>query len=98
VAVADVNGDGKPDLIAANFFSNDVSVLFGNGAGAFQATQVFAAGSSPTSETVATLTGNGIPDIITANQSSNDASVLLGNGDGTFQAPRTLQSATTRSR
>jgi hypothetical protein len=30
VAVADVNGDGRPDLVVANAFSNSVSVLLGN--------------------------------------------------------------------
>src|SRR5206468_1762617 len=35
VAVADVNGDGKPDLVTANFGSNNVSVLLGNGSGGF---------------------------------------------------------------
>ena len=37
VVAADVNGDGRPDLIVANAFSNTVSVLLGNGNGAFQA-------------------------------------------------------------
>src|SRR5580700_5065840 len=37
VAVADVNGDGKPDLLVANFQSSTVSVLLGNGDGTFQA-------------------------------------------------------------
>ena len=36
VAVADVNGDGKPDLVTANYGDNTVSVLLGNGDGTFQ--------------------------------------------------------------
>ena len=47
VAVADVNGDGKPDLVVANQGSNTVSVLLGNGNGTFQAQQTFAAGPKP---------------------------------------------------
>ena len=31
VVVADVNGDSRPDLIATNFFSDDVGVLLNNG-------------------------------------------------------------------
>ena len=35
VAVADVNGDGKPDLVVANYGSDTVSVLLNNGNGTF---------------------------------------------------------------
>ena len=47
VAVADMNGDGKPDLVVANGGNNDVGVLYGNGDGTFQAQTTFAAGSWP---------------------------------------------------
>jgi hypothetical protein len=85
VAVADLNGDGKPDIVTANSESNDISVLLGNGDGTFQTQQLFAAGDYPESVSVADLNGDGKPDIVTANGDSNDVSVLLGNGDGTFQ-------------
>ncbi len=48
VAVADLNGDTVPDLVIANFLSDDVSVLLGNGDGTFQAAVSFPAGFSPT--------------------------------------------------
>ena len=35
VAVADVNGDGVPDLVTANQWSDNVSVLLGRGDGTF---------------------------------------------------------------
>ena len=47
VAVADLDGDGAPDLVTANAYSDDVSVLLGNGDGSFQAQQRFAAGPWP---------------------------------------------------
>ena len=44
MALADVNGDGKPDLVVANGNCSTVSVLLGNGNGTFQAQQTFASG------------------------------------------------------
>jgi hypothetical protein len=84
VAVADVNGDGRPDLVVANKYSDSVSVLLGNGNGTFQAAQNFSAGTGPVAVAVADVNGDGHPDLITANYFSNSVSVLLGNGDGTF--------------
>jgi hypothetical protein len=84
VAVADVNGDGRPDLVVANKYSGSVSVLLGNGNGTFQAAQNFSVGTGPVAVAVADVNGDGHPDLITANYFSNSVSVLLGNGDGTF--------------
>src|SRR5262249_39651671 len=79
-AVADVNGDGKPDLATANHGSSpNVSVLLGNGDGTFKAHQDFTVGSGPRCVAVADVNGDGKPDLATAN--ANDrVSVLLGNG------------------
>ena len=35
LAVADLNGDGKPDIVTANYRDDNVSVLLGNGDGTF---------------------------------------------------------------
>jgi hypothetical protein len=84
VAVGDVNGDGKPDLAVANLGDN-VSVLLGNGDGAFHAAVNYAAGGGPASVAIGDVNGDGKPDLAVANYSSHNVSVLLGNGDGTFQ-------------
>jgi hypothetical protein len=88
VAIADVNGDGKPDLATANSGSGNVSILLGNGDGTFQAQLEFSTGSqsAPSSVVIEDLNGDGKPDLATANNGSNNVSILLGNGDGTFQA------------
>ena len=86
MAVADLDGDTVPDVVTANEFSDDVSVLLGNGDGTFQAAVSFAAGDGPQSVAVADLDGDTVPDLVTANTGSDDVSVLLGNGDGSFQA------------
>ena len=72
MTAADVNGDGKPDLIVANQNDNTVSVLLNTTApGAttpsFAAQQTFATGNVPVSVTAADVNGDGKPDLIVAN-------------------------------
>jgi hypothetical protein len=65
VAAGDFNGDGKPDLAAANHGSNSVSILLGNGDGTFQAARGFDAGSSALSFGIAVgdFNGDGKADV-----------------------------------
>jgi hypothetical protein len=85
VALADLNGDGKIDIITANN-DNTVSVLLGDPDGKFhQPAVTYAAGSQPNALTVGRFTNSGNLDVVTANYGDNTISVLLGNGDGTFQ-------------
>jgi hypothetical protein len=90
VVVADLNGDGRPDLVSTNSDGNSVSVLLGNGDGTFSVQQTFAVGRSPRAVKVADVNGDGIPDLIVANYNDSTVSVLLGNGDGTFEPQETL--------
>jgi hypothetical protein len=94
LAVADVNGDGKPDLVVANYYDDTVSVLLGNGDGTFQTQQVFAVDLRPNSVAVADLNGDGKPDIVTADYTYGGVSVLLGKGDGTFQDQQVYHTGT----
>jgi len=87
VAIGDLNGDGKLDLVVANSggsLGNDVSVLLGNGDGTFQPRVNYAVGSPPYSVAIQDVNADDRPDLATANFSSNTVSLLLGNGDGTF--------------
>jgi autotransporter-associated beta strand protein len=86
VAVADVNGDGRKDLVVANIGSNTVSVLLGNGDGTFQAAQNFAAGPFPIAVAVADFNGDGRPDLAVAdNAPSGTATILLNVGPAAVQ-------------
>ena len=82
VAVADLNSDGKVDLVGANFNSNSVSVLLnatlpGAAIPTFAVQQAFATGTQPRSVTTADINGDGKPDVIVANASDHTVSVLL---------------------
>jgi Bacterial Ig-like domain (group 3)/FG-GAP-like repeat len=86
VLVGDFNGDKKPDLAVANYATNTVSILLGNGDGTFQGHVDFpAGGSEPASVATGDVNGDGNLDLVVANFHSNTVSVLLGNGDGTFK-------------
>jgi hypothetical protein len=84
VLLADLNGDGIPDLIVANSGGNNVLVYPGLGNGQFgppvNGTAGFPVGTDPTGLAVADL--NGQPDLLVADTGSNDVSVLLGQGSG----------------
>jgi hypothetical protein len=84
VAVGDFNGDGKPDLAVANLYSNNVSVLLGQGDGTFQSAVNYPTGNTPAAVAVGDFNGDGNQDLAVANYGGNNVSVLLGKGDGTF--------------
>ncbi len=87
VAIADVNGDGKPDALTTNFNTGTLGVLLGNGTGGFtlQANApLIGAGSYPQTVDIADVNGDGKLDALVANEGSSTLSVLLGNGAGGF--------------
>ena len=86
VAVGDFNGDGKQDIVTANFLDDTVSLLLGDGHGGFGAHADFATGTHPESVAVGDLNNDGKLDLVTANSGSPTVSVLLGNGHGGFGA------------
>lgn len=90
VAVGDFNGDGSPDIVAANVGNSSVSVLLGTGAGSFQAQATSDVLGAPFGVAVGDYNGDCHLDIVTTNQNSNTVSVLLGDGDGSFKAQATF--------
>src|SRR6185312_2466552 len=97
VAVADFNGDGRPDLAVTNDNSETVSALTGNGDGAFGAAATYyvggaAAGTGLQALVAGDFTGDGRPDFAVTSlgaafQAAGAVSVVRNNGDGAFAAP-----------
>ncbi|MFL6443221.1 MAG: FG-GAP-like repeat-containing protein [Candidatus Sulfotelmatobacter sp.] len=86
LAIADVNGDDKPDLLVTNFYYT-LDVLLGNGDGTFQPALVYDAGGQfPRFIAAADVNGDNKTDLAVA-QLFGSIAILLGNGDGTFGAP-----------
>lgn len=87
IAVADVNHDGKPDLIVANGDDSSVSVLLGDGRRHFTSApgSPVACGKGPSDIAVADMNGDGNPDLVIANTGTPYITILLGDGKGGFK-------------
>ncbi|MEI6075922.1 MAG: FG-GAP-like repeat-containing protein [Verrucomicrobiota bacterium] len=83
VVAADVNGDGRPDLIAAAYFGGLLTVLTNSGGG-FALSATYVLGANPTAVATADLNHDGKPDLISANGLTNTLTVLTNNGAGGF--------------
>ena len=85
VAIADLTGDGAPDLAVNSANENLVVVLEGDGTGGFSEIGHYATGSTPDTVVAADLDGEGGLDLLTVNQDGT-ASAFLGDGTGAFGA------------
>ena len=82
VAIADVTGDGKADLISVGFAADQLGVQAGNGDGTFGAISMLAAGDGPRLIATGDFNGDGRVDVACTNQNSSDVSVYLNTGSG----------------
>jgi VCBS repeat protein len=85
VAVADMNGDHKADILTSLEDDGCITVLLGDGSGGFQPApgSPFAAGLAPYEGLgIADLNGDDKLDAVVPNLRGNAVSVLLGNGTG----------------
>ncbi len=104
VAIDDLNGDSRPDIVVVNFCNcsrGGISVLLGNGDGTFQSAIAYGSGGYDAySVAAADVNGHGKPDLLVANEcqdtgcanTNGSVGVLLGHGDGTFQSALTFNS------
>jgi hypothetical protein len=92
IAVADFNGDGKPDLAVPNLGqpgivpsnSGPLTILLNNGDGTFTPAPSPATPSDPASVAAADFNGDGIADLAVDGGVNGSLMILLGKGDGTF--------------
>jgi hypothetical protein len=88
VAAADVNGDGKVDLISANSGTNTLTVLTNNGSGIFKSNATYVVGISVGGVIAADVNGDSNVDLICHTNNgyaNNGLTVLTNNGKGIFE-------------
>ncbi|WP_190234017.1 FG-GAP-like repeat-containing protein [Nostoc sp. 'Peltigera membranacea cyanobiont' 213] len=87
VTVADIDGDGKKDLVIANSGDDNISVLLNDGSGGFGTPTNYTVGVSPSFVAVADFDGDSKLDFVVTNSGDNNISVLLNDGSGGFGTP-----------
>lgn len=91
VVSADVNGDGKLDLIyASHAYAGSVTVFTNDGSGGFNLSGSYNVGAYPQYVAAADLNGDGAVDLVCANTDSGTLTVLTNDGSGNFGFNATL--------
>jgi VCBS repeat protein len=85
IAVADVNGDGRPDVLVVSFGSRGpIGIWINDGDGRFHRDGVYRSGTWADGLVAADLNADGVVDLVTENQARRELVVLLGMGGGRF--------------
>jgi FG-GAP-like repeat len=95
VAIADLNGDGIPDVVAADYYaplstgtwSSTVAVLLGTGGGALAPAVLYDTGTNSNAVAIGDLDGDGKLDLAVSAFLDRSVRILRGAGDGSFGAP-----------
>ncbi|HVU51984.1 MAG TPA: VCBS repeat-containing protein, partial [Polyangia bacterium] len=97
LAVADLDGDGRPDVAVANDFDGTVGVFHNRGDGTFDSQAAYEVGATTSTAqgggmagvVAADFDGDGHVDLVTTRTLDDDTTVVLlrNAGDGTFAPP-----------
>jgi large repetitive protein len=88
--VADLTGNGIPDVVLMYYPNPVVSVFLGQGNGTLGPEEIVPIGVTMFQRwalQIGDVTGDGIPDLVAVSEPTSTVSVVVGNGDGTFQPP-----------
>ncbi|MHC1762724.1 MAG: FG-GAP repeat domain-containing protein [Verrucomicrobiia bacterium] len=91
LVAADMNADGRTDLICASTEARTITVLTNSGSAFFAKASVFPIGASPVSIAVADMDGNRYPDVVTANGSAGTLTVMTNDGAGGLVLSRVVK-------
>jgi FG-GAP-like repeat/FG-GAP repeat len=95
LAIADFNGDGRPDLAVVNQGDNTVSVILTKPDGTFAPKVDYPVGNSPFQVVAADFNSDGVMDLAVVNSADNTVSLLLGVSGGTFKPQTTIPTGQT---
>jgi len=80
VFIGDANNDGWNDIVTANFYGNNVSILLWNSTTSYWDEKIGkSVGIYPTSISIGDVNNDGFNDIVAGNQNTNDVSIFLWN-------------------
>jgi hypothetical protein len=93
IQAADIDGDGKLDLVYTNSSYGTVGVLFGSGNGLFYDPVEYPSGGYAWGLVVADVNQDGAPDVVTAGDDFSGLTVLLNNNGSSTVANYTVSTA-----
>jgi hypothetical protein len=86
IAIADINKDGRPDVIVSNSTSNNYTVFQNSGTGTFSTTSTVSSGAltAPSGVILSDINNDGYPDLIFTTSGSTAVSAMKNNAGGGY--------------